>query len=56
MLAVVGIKASPHRTVNSSKGVIQTRDLDDVNEDEIVHELKSQGVLNIRRFVIKKDT
>ena len=54
-LAGVGIKASPHRTLNSSKGVIRTRDLDDVDEEEIAHELKPQGVLNVRRIVIKKD-
>ena len=46
-LTGVAIKASPHCTLNSSKGVILSRDLDDCDEDEITQELKSQGVLNI---------
>jgi len=54
-LAGVGIKASPHRTLNSSKGVIRTRDLSDVDEDEICRELRPQGVLNVKRITIKRD-
>ena len=55
MLAGVGMKASPHRSLNSSKGVIRTRDLGDLDEEEIASELRDQGVLSIRRITIKKD-
>ena len=54
-LAGVGMKASPHRSLNSSKGVIRTRDLGDLDEEEIASELRDQGVLSVRRITIKKD-
>ena len=38
-LAGISIKASRHRTLNSSKGVIRTRSLEDTPEDEILEEL-----------------
>ena len=40
-LAGVGMKASPHRSLNSSKGVLRTRDLGDLDEEEIASELAS---------------
>ena len=49
------MKASPHRSLNSSKGVIRTRDLGDLDEEEIASELRDQGVLSVRRITIKKD-
>ena len=49
-LAGVGMKASPHRSLNSSKGVIHTRDLGDMDEEEISYELRDQGVLSVRRI------
>lgn len=48
------MKTSPHPTLNYSKGVIQTSALDDLDE-EITHELKTQGVLNIKRIIIKRE-
>ena len=50
-LSGVTIKASPHFILNSSKGVIHIRDLDDCNDDEITQELKPQRVLSVRRIV-----
>ena len=50
----VGMKASPHRSLNSSKGVIRTRELGDLEEEEITEELRPQGVLNVRRIIIKR--
>ena len=55
MLANVGMKASPHRSLNSSKGVIRTSDLRNVDEAEIADELKPQGVTHVRRICIKKE-
>ena len=54
-LANVGIKASPHRSLNSSKGVIRARELRYTDEDEIKQELRPQGVVNVRRMEIKKE-
>ena len=54
-LAGVSIKASRHRTLNSSKGAIRTRSLEDTPEDEILAELREQGVSDVRRLTIKKD-
>lgn len=48
------MKTSPHPTLNYSKGVIQASALDDLDE-EITHELKTQGVLNIKRIIIKRE-
>ena len=52
-LAGVGMKASPHRSLNSSKGVIHTRDLGGLDEEEIASELRDQGMLSVR-ITIKK--
>ena len=49
------MKASPHRSLNSSKGVIRMRDLGDLDEEEIASELLDQGVLSVRNITIKKD-
>ena len=38
-LAGVSMKASPHRSLNSSKGVIRTRELGDLEEGEITEDL-----------------
>ena len=55
MLAGVSMKASPHRSLNSSKGVIHTKDLRDLDEEEIASELDDQGILSVSRITIKKD-
>ena len=54
-LAGIPITASPHRTLNTSKGVIRTKALDDIDEEEIAQELKSQSVQSVKRITIKKD-
>jgi len=43
-LADVPVKVSPHRSLNSSKGVVRSRDLARCGKDEIVNGLKNQGV------------
>ena len=52
----VPVSASPHNSLNSSKGVIRDRDQDlaDFGEEYICSELKSQGVTNVKRFTMKK--
>jgi len=43
-LAHVPVKVTPHRTLNSSKGVVRSRELASCDVAEITSELKSQGV------------
>jgi len=43
-LAGVPVKVSPHRSLNTSRGVIRSRDKADCNVEEIVQELQPQGV------------
>lgn len=49
------VKVSPHKGLNSSKGVIRCPDLKGVSEVEIRDELKSQGVVEVRRAMFRKD-
>ena len=48
------VKVSPHRNLNSSKGVIRCADLRGVPDAEIKEELKSQGVVEVRRAMFRK--
>jgi len=43
-LAHVPVKVTPHRTLNSSKGVVRSRELASCDVAEILTELKPQGV------------
>ena len=49
------IKVSPHRALNSCKGVIRCRELEGLGESEIKHELREQGVSEVHRVHIHKD-
>ena len=53
----IDVRATPHRSLNSSKGVIRDhgRDLYDMSEADIVMELWEQGVEEVSRFILKKD-
>jgi len=48
--------ASPHKTLNSCKGVIRCRPLVDCDKEEILHELQSQGVTDIYNILTKDDS
>jgi len=43
-LGNIPVKVSPHRTLNSSKGVVRSRDLARCSKEEILSGLSSQGV------------
>ena len=45
---------SPHKTLNSSKGIIRDRRLFCCSEEEIVNNLASQGVTHARRIKMRK--
>ena len=53
----IEVTASPHRSLNTSKGVIRDygKDLYDMAEAEIVKELADQGVQGVSRFILKKE-
>ena len=56
-LSGLPVTASPHRTLNSSKGVIKDyhKDLFYMTNEEIMKELSDQGVTDVSRFLLKKD-
>ena len=53
-LVSVPISVTPHKTLNSTKGVIRCRDLRNMPEEEIQTELASQGVTEVHRVTIRK--
>ena len=48
LLAGIPIRIAPHRRLNSSKGVIRCRELNQCAEEEILEELKDQGVTDVK--------
>ena len=52
----INISASPHRTLNSSRGIIRYRDddLSELTDAEICKELEPQGIINVKRFISRK--
>jgi len=55
-LAGCPITASPHRTLNSCKGIIRCAPLVDCDKEETVSELKPQGVSDIMNISIRDDS
>ncbi|GFS59423.1 uncharacterized protein TNIN_191841 [Trichonephila inaurata madagascariensis] len=54
-LSNISITATPHKTLNSSKGVIYCPDLIPLPDSEIEEELASQGVEAVKRITSVKD-
>ncbi|GFU06109.1 uncharacterized protein TNCV_4764491, partial [Trichonephila clavipes] len=50
------LTVSPHKSLNSSRGVISESDLLCASETEILERLSDQGVTQDRRITIKKDS
>jgi len=48
------VKVSPHRSLNSCRGVIRCRDFKDCADDEVLDALRSQGVTSVKHIMIKK--
>lgn len=46
----VNVKCSQHRSLNTSKGILRCHDLADTDDKEILEELRSQGVVELKRF------
>ena len=53
-LGDVPIKITPHKTLNFSKGVIRSAELKGCSEEEMVSELKDQGVTDAKNITLKK--
>ena len=51
----ISIQITPHKTLNSCKGMIKCPALNPCSEEEILENLQSQGVTKVRRLVIRKD-
>ena len=49
------VKVSPHKYLNSTKCVFQSRELNNMEESEIAKELRSQGVLAVKRISVRYD-
>ncbi|GBM78117.1 hypothetical protein AVEN_17044-1 [Araneus ventricosus] len=54
-LSTIPVTVKPHGTLNSSKGVISCGELLNESEEKITEELKSQGVIHVRRITIRRD-
>lgn len=54
-LAGLKIKAVPHATLNSSKGVITTPEFRGLSDETLSEELQPSGVLEARRIVTRRD-
>ena len=55
-LAGCPVTASPHRTLNTVKGVFQCAPLIDCNREEILSELASQGVTDIFSITVRDES
>ena len=53
----ITISSTPHRTLNTSRGIIRYRDedLDNLSDEEICKELAPQGVIHVKRFITKRN-
>jgi hypothetical protein len=48
------ITVTPHRALNSSRGVIRCRELRDCSDDEVLAALQSQGVTAVKHILTKR--
>ncbi len=48
----------PHRSLNSSKGIIRDRErcLQSLSEEDLVRELADQGVTHVKHFTVKRES
>ena len=51
-LCNIPINVIPHTTLNFSKGVVRSKDLEGVSEEEICENLSSQGVSSVKRIKV----
>ena len=49
------VKVTPHRSLNSCKGVIRCRDLRDCKDEEVLEALSHEGVTHVKHIFTKKN-
>lgn len=49
------VEVVPHRTLNTSKGVVRTKHFDEMAEEELAENLKDQGVVSVKRVLVKRN-
>ena len=49
------VQVSLHGSLNTCKGVVRCPDLKGVSEEEILEELREQGVIHVRRINVHRD-
>ena len=49
------VQVSLHGSLNTCKGVVRCPDLKGVSEQEILGEMREQGVINVRRIKVRHD-
>ena len=54
-LCNIHIKVTPHPSLNTVKGVIRSRDLEGVSDDEMCENLSSQGVSTVKRIMVRRN-
>ncbi|GBO45421.1 hypothetical protein AVEN_45690-1 [Araneus ventricosus] len=54
-MSTISVTVKPHTTLNSSKGVISCGELLKESKEKITEELKSRGVIHVRRITIRRD-
>ena len=54
-LCGISITVNLHTYLNSSKGVIRSRDLEGVSEEEICENLSSQGITSVKRIKVRRN-
>ena len=52
----LSVEVKPHKSLNSSKGIIRDRNLKGESEKNILEYLENQGVTAVKRFTVKKRT
>ena len=55
LLCNISINVTPHTTLNSLKGVVRSKDLEGVSEEEICENLSSEGVFSVKRIKVRRN-
>lgn len=51
----VPITVTPHRSLNSSRGVIRCREFRDCEDDEVLEALRTQGITHVKHIMTKRN-
>ena len=49
------VQVSLHASLNTCEGVVRCPDLKEVSEEEILEEMREQGVIHVRRIKVRRD-